>query len=91
MVVHSNMTAKDRGLPCPECGKFVLKSSMMLHMAAAHKAENVPPKIKEMLKLHECDICHRKYRGLSGLEKHKRCVHSKVRVPTICGCVHSII
>lgn len=77
-MIHSNVTAKDRGEPCPECGKYVLKTSMLLHMAATHGLEDVPPQVKARTAICECDICHKKFKGAAGLEKHKKCVHIKV-------------
>ena len=81
MVMHSDKSnAKERRQPCTECGKYILKTSMKLHMATAHGSQDISPQIKARTELHKCDICDKMFRGLPGLERHKNCVHNKVCV-----------
>ena len=75
-VVHTDH--ESRGVPCEICGKCVLPTSMVFHMAAVHGSEDVPEQVKARTAKASCHICGKEFRGEINLQRHIKCVHSKV-------------
>lgn len=75
-VVHTDH--EPRGVPCEVCGKRVLRTSMVFHMAAVHGAEDVPDQVKARTAKAQCSICGKEFRGEVNLQRHIKCVHNKV-------------
>ncbi|XP_067928477.1 zinc finger and BTB domain-containing protein 41-like isoform X2 [Watersipora subatra] len=80
-VVHTDHESRGepRGVPCEICGKCVLPTSMIFHMAAVHGSDDVPAQVKARTAKVPCHVCGKEFRGEVNLQRHIKCVHSKIK------------
>ena len=76
-----NTDHEPRGIECSICGKKVLPTSMQFHMAAVHGSQDVPEQVKVRTQKMPCEHCGKEFKGEVNLQRHIKCVHSKVSLP----------